>query len=64
MIPEGGLEPSSDLVGAGEVITLIRCYLRSHFMQVLMRGIQGFRKRASHLHPGADDEDVVGQDIA
>ena len=39
VLPYGGLEPSSDFVGASKVITFIWCYPRSHFMQVLVRGI-------------------------
>ena len=39
VLPERALEPSSDLVGPGEIIAFARCYLRSHFMQILVRGI-------------------------
>ena len=39
VLPKSALEPSSDPVGAGQVLAFVRCYLRSHVMQVLARSI-------------------------
>ena len=37
VLPQSMFEPSSSFVGAAKVVAFIRCYLRSHFVQVQMR---------------------------
>ena len=47
-----------------KIVALVRGYLGSHFMEVLVRGVQCTCKLGEHLHLGADDEDVIRQNVA
>ena len=64
VLPCRFIKPLLCFEAASKVVTLVRCNLGSHSVEVLVCGIQCSCKLGEHLHPGADDEDVIRQNVA